>query len=51
METIYIGPSCPRCVNNEYTKQLIGTVYWKKCTECGRLSPIVEGELTEKPAE
>lgn len=51
METIYIGPSCPRCDNKEYTKRLIGEVYWKRCTECGRLSPIVEGELTEKPAE
>lgn len=51
MGTIFIGPSCPRCVNNEYTKKQIGAVFWKRCTECGRLSPIVEGELTEKPAE
>jgi len=48
METIYIGPSCPRCKSNEYVKVQIGAGFWKKCTECGRLSPISDGELTEK---
>lgn len=52
MEVIYIGPDCTVCGSNEYTKvPLTPTLFWKKCADCGFTTKIVDGELTEKPAE
>lgn len=44
--TIYEGPTCPRCVNDKYHATLIGQSWYKKCVECGRTSSIKEDELT-----
>ncbi|CAM0046268.1 hypothetical protein VPHK435_0071 [Vibrio phage K435] len=49
MEVIYVGPSCPRCSNNQYTKMMFGASEYKRCIECGRTSVITESDdLQEK---
>ena len=49
METIYTGPVCPRCSNNQYTKVIFGVSEYKRCIECGRTSAIAESDdLQEK---
>jgi Zn ribbon nucleic-acid-binding protein len=42
MEVIYVGPVCPRCSNNQYTKVTYGSSEYKRCVECGRTSSITE---------
>jgi hypothetical protein len=50
MEVIYIGPTCPRCANWRYTILTLGGNDYKRCVECLRLTPVVEGELTPEEA-
>lgn len=44
-EIIYEGTECRACIGKLYKVIILGGNEWKRCIECGQLSPVKSSEV------